>query len=435
MKTHNRLALLVCCTLMIIIIVQCLSDKNNKSAKNKIVLPDSCTILVQAEDFIASQADTPVKVYKNSEGFVKTTGGGWLEYKISIPAAGRYNICLFAQTSDTSKVNCWIEDYVDNKDGRTYNITGNMVLQRGLENTNLQMVEKMGSPLDTGLHNIRIHCDSGAVILDKICFSLIKPHKNSTKVMRQQTTGKKWGLVWSDEFDGQGLPDTTKWTFDIGNWGWGNNELQYYTDKKVENARQEDGKLIIEARKNDSGLPWSSARLTTRGKESFLYGKIEFRAKVPVGRGTWSAGWLLGDEYRDELSWPYCGEIDVLENVGFELDGNSGDGKTHASIHCGAYYFKLGNQPTSITVVENMNNTFHTYTLEWFPDSMNIYVDGNKYFNYHDASSNLSWPFSKPQNIILNLAIGGGWGGAKGVDPSISSQKFVIDYVRVYALQ
>ena len=167
-------------------------------------------------------------------------------------------------------------------------------------------------------------------------------------------------------------------------------------------------------------------------KSEFIYGKIEFRAKVPASRGSWSAGWLLGDKYVDEISWPYCGEIDVLENVGFELDGKTGNGKTHASIHCGAYYFKLNNQPTSITEVENMNNSFHEYTLEWLPSGMIIYIDGKKYFDYHDTSNDLTWPFNKAQNIILNLAIGGGWGGAKGLDPVMTSQQFIIDYVRVY---
>ena len=435
MKTYNRVLFLVLCAFTITLIVQCSSDKTEKSSKNIKIAADSCSFTVEAEDFMTSVPDVATNSFGKNTHFVKTTKAGWLGYKIHVPKAGRYRIELFAQTSDTSKTNCWIEDYIDNKDGRTFNITGNMSLQKAVDRAGFNIVEKDGCPLDSGFHNIRLHYESGAAMIDKICFTLLKLHNNSPNVLIQKTDGKKWTLVWSDEFDGQGLPDTTKWSFDIGNWGWGNNELQYYTVKKTENARQEDGNLIIEARKNDNGQPWSSARLTTRGKESFLYGKIEFRAKVPLGRGSWSAGWLLGDEYRDEISWPYCGEIDVLENVGFELDGNSGNGKTHASIHCGAYYFKLGNQPTAITGVENMNQSFHDYTMEWFPDSLNILIDGKKYFNYHDTSNNLTWPFSKPQNIILNLAIGGGWGGAKGVDPSLSSQKFIIDYVRVYELQ
>ncbi len=420
------------CTLLVLLIVQCRSNSTGRGAKIISESSDSCTFVLQAEDFMASSSGVPSKFYRNNAGFVKMTNGGWLSYSMDVPYDGRYQIRLFAQTLDNSKVNCWVEDYVDNKDVRTFNITGNMLLQKAIDSTGFLIVEKDGSPLAKGIHNIRIHCDSGAIMIDKICFRLIKPHKNSPEVLTQKTDGSEWKLVWSDEFDGQGLPDSTKWTFDIGNWGWGNNELQYYTDNKVENARQEGGNLIIEARKNDSGLPWSSARLTTRGKVSFLYGKIEFRAKVPASRGTWSAGWLLGDKYVDEISWPYCGEIDVLENVGFEIDSITGSGKTHASIHCGAYYFKLGNQPTSIKDVENMNNSFHEYTLEWLPSGMIIYIDGKKYFDYHDTSNDLTWPFNKAQNLILNLAVGGGWGGAKGLDPAMTSQQFIIDYVRVF---
>jgi beta-glucanase (GH16 family) len=432
MKTHNRLMLLIFCTLMVFLMVQCLSNNAGKGAKINSALSDSCNVVLQAEDFISSSAELPVKFNRNNAAFVKMTKGGWLSYSLNIHCDGRYQIQLFAQTLDNSKVNCWVEDYIDNKDGRTFNITGNMLLQRAVDTTGFLIVEKDGSPLAKGIHNIRLHCDSGSVIIDKICFRLIKPHKNSPEVLTQKTDGLEWKLVWGDEFDGQGLPDSTKWTFDIGDWGWGNNELQYYTVKKVENARQEGGNLIIEARKDDSGHPWTSARLTTRGIVSFLYGKIEFRAKVPVSRGTWSAGWLLGDKYVDELSWPYCGEIDVLENVGFEIDGKTGNGKTHASIHCGAYYFKLGNQPTSIKEVENMTNAFHQYTIEWLPSGMSIYIDGKKYFDYHDTSNDLTWPFNKGQNLILNLAIGGGWGGAKGLDPAMTSQQFIIDYVRVF---
>ena len=244
--------------------------------------------------------------------------------------------------------------------------------------------------------------------------------------------GENWEIVWADEFDGEGIVDTTKWTYDLGNWGWGNGELQYYTAFRPENARQEDGNLIIEAHKNDMDNPWTSARLTTRGKTTFLYGKIEFRAKVPAEKGNWSAGWMLGDDYVDELSWPYCGEIDILESVGYQMDNETGNGTAHSSAHCGAYYFKLGNQATGTTPVSNMNNEFHTYSVVWTPDSMTAYVDDKAYFTYGDTSSELTWPFDKPQNIILNLTMGGGWGGLEGMDESVEKQQMVIDYVRVY---
>ena len=247
--------------------------------------------------------------------------------------------------------------------------------------------------------------------------------------------GTDWNLVWSDEFDGSGLPDSTKWSYNIGNWGWGNNEPQYYTNAKQENARIEDGNLIIEAWKTGSINEWTSARLTTQGKETFLYGKIEFRAKVPVGRGTWAAGWLLGDDYRDELSWPYCGEIDVLECVGFEIDDSTGNGKNHATCHTRSYYFKQGNQIGADTNMQAMNTAFHTYAIEWYPDVIYGLVDGKRYYTYDKNKDELEWPFNKPQNIIVNLAIGGGWGGAKGIDSTWDKHQYILDYVRVYELK
>ena len=277
---------------------------------------------------------------------------------------------------------------------------------------------------------MKVHFDR-PVHIDWIGFELMRPRRVTPRVMKQEMQGNEWKLVWSDEFEGAAI-DTSYWTYDLGDWGWGNNELQYYTEADTTNARLENGALVIEARKAGSGNGWTSARLTTREKLSFLYGKIEFRAKVPSGRGNWAAGWTLGDDYVDELSWPYCGEIDILESVGFEMDDLTGNGKAHASAHSGAYYFKLGNQPTGIIDVENMNNAYHQYSVEWTPGWIKAYVDDSLYITYDDTSTDLSWPFDRPQNIILNLAMGGGWGGAHGVDENLTSQKMIIDYVRVY---
>ena len=436
MISHPGINTVTAFTVILLFTVNCTSNQSNKKIQDAISKSDSCSITVLAQDYVNSKSNEAVKFSEKNIGYLKVNAKGWLEYKVQIPETGRYRIRLSgsASDSDSSQVACWIEDNVYNKDGRTYNITGNMMLRKALAEKSDNMVEKDGTPLVSGPHMMRLHYDTGTVVFDKICFDLIRKHKSSPVVLTQKTSGKEWKLVWSDEFNGTGLPDSSKWAYDIGNWGWGNNELEYYTVNRLENARQENGNLIIEARKDDGLYPWSSARLTTRGKESFLYGKIEFRAKVPEGRGTWSAGWLLGDEYKDELSWPYCGEIDVLENVGFELDPKTGNGKTHASVHCGAYYFKLGNQPTSIVDVANMNNEYHIYSIEWLSGGVSILIDGKKYFDYHDTSNNLTWPFNKPQNLILNLAMGGGWGGAKGMDPEMKSARFILDYVRVYEL-
>jgi beta-glucanase (GH16 family) len=350
--------------------------------------------------------------------------GDWLSYEIEIPETGRYTTRISAIGADGTGV--WIEDYINNTDGRTYNITGFVATKESGSN----FVD--GSPLKKGKHQIKVHAQGGDVALKSVNFTLLQEHLEGSEKLVQNMEGSDWTLVWSDEFEGSGLPDSTKWNYNVGNWGWGNNEPQYYTNPRIENARQEDGALIIEAHQNDMGQDWTSARLTTQGKAAFVYGKIEFRAKVPVGRGTWAAGWLLGDSYEDEMSWPYCGEIDVLECVGFEIDDSTGDGMNHASCHTRAYYFKQGNQITAQTPVKNMNAQWHTYSIEWYPNVIYALVDGERYYTYDKTADELEWPFNTPQNIILNLAVGGGWGGAKGIDESWDNHQFIVDYVRVY---
>jgi beta-glucanase (GH16 family) len=384
-------------------------------------------VLIHAKDFINSEGLAGFDVDDSSS--VRLEGEkSWLTFEIEVPEAGRYITEIQANTS-TEGVKLWIEDYVGNKDDRTYNITSSI---ETVANQGFTSYKRDGSPLNKGKHLIKLHVEGGEASIKDISFTLFKKHQLTPKTYTQKTDGQEWKVVWSDEFDYEGLPDSTKWIYDVGNWGWGNSELQYYTEGRKENARVENGNLIIEARMNDLGYAWTSARLTTRGKQSFLYGRIEFRAKVPAPDGNWAAGWMLGDEYVDELSWPYCGEIDILESVGFEMDDATGNGRAHASAHCGAYYFKLGNQPTGITDVENMNNEFHTYAVDWTPEGMTASVDGKTYFEYNDTATELSWPFNKPQNIILNLTMGGGWGGQRGIDSSATSQKYIVDYVRVY---
>jgi beta-glucanase (GH16 family) len=389
-------------------------------------LKKEIAVLIEAESF----NNTSSKNIDKSDA-VELSANEWLAYEINVPVTGRYKI--EARCSSTVTGSIWIEDYFNNNDGRTYDITGKMNFT-GSEDNSFQEIFKEGSPLKAGKHDIKLHNADASVSVDWIKLTLIKEHKDTPKVFEQKMDGEEWALVWSDEFNGNGLPDTTKWAYNIGNWGWGNNEPQYYTESRTQNARQEGGNLIIEARKNDLGEPWTSARLTTQGQASFLYGKVEFRAKVPVGRGTWSAGWLLGDSYQDELSWPYCGEIDVLECVGYEIDDETGDGLNHATCHTRAYYFKQDNQIGSEKVVKAMNSNFHTYAIEWYPEVIYGLVDGERYYTYDKNKDELEWPFFNPQNIILNLAVGGGWGGAKGIDESWESHQFIIDYVRVYEL-
>lgn len=356
---------------------------------------------------------------------IQLQAGEHLDLEVNVPSCGRYRVTFDASGTDSTTI--WLEDYIYNTDGRTYNITGS-VKPHGWND--LAFVD--GSPLDTGLHNIRLHVDGGEVQLKALEFELIQEREASPNIHVQNMEGDQWELVWSDEFDGEGLPDSSKWAYNIGDWGWGNNEPQYYTEGRIENARQENGTLIIEAHQNDLGSAWTSARLTTQGRHAFQYGKVEFRAKVPPGRGTWAAGWLLGESYRDEISWPYCGEIDVLECVGYEINDTTGKGRNHSTCHTRAYYFKQGNQIGAEIEVDSMFQKYHDYTIEWYPDRIEAFVDGEYFFTYDKNANELEWPFANPQNIILNLAVGGGWGGAQGIDTSWASHRYILDYVRVF---
>lgn len=382
-------------------------------------------VVIEAEDFIDASAD--FQIVDGDTRYVEMPAAGWLAFQVNVGRAGRYQSQVFISSdNDTSSV--WIEDYINNPDGRTYNITGSIPIE---SNAGFDQFSVDGSPLNDTLRQMKIHTRGSNLKVDKIVFELIKDHQVTPVTLTQNMDGDEWELAWSDEFDGDAL-DTSKWIYDIGNWGWGNNELQYYTEGRTENARLENGVLLIEARKNDMGQQWTSARLTTRGKQSFLYGKIELKARVPRERGNWAAGWTLGDTYVDELSWPYCGEIDILESVGYEVDDETGDGIAHCTVHTPAYYFKINNQISSVKDMKNIAGEFHTYAVEWTPTEVRGYVDGEHYYTYDKNANAKEWPFNIPQNIIVNLAMGGGWGGAQGMDPDVTSQIYEIDYVRVY---
>jgi beta-glucanase (GH16 family) len=187
--------------------------------------------------------------------------------------------------------------------------------------------------------------------------------------------------------------------------------------------------LIIEARKeNMDSARYTSASLITKGKKGFLYGRVEVRAKLPMGRGTWPAAWMLGETI-DEVGWPACGEIDIMENVGFDST------TIHANIHTDAYnHVKKTNKGNKITVTAPWEN-FHLYAIEWREDKIDFFVDDQLYFSFKkESSSNDVWPFDKPHFLILNLAIGGEWGGQRSIDDSKFPHRYVIDYVRVYKL-
>ncbi len=234
-------------------------------------------------------------------------------------------------------------------------------------------------------------------------------------------------LVWQDEFDRDGLPDPAKWGYDVGGHGWGNNEPQFYTEGRLENARVEQGHLVIEARKEPwQGAPYTSARVVTRGKGDWTYGRIEVRAKLPRGRGSWPAIWMLATT-TDRMQWPDDGEIDVMEHVGFD------QGVVHASVHTKAYHHSIGTQKTARISVTDASEAFHVYTLDWEAGRIRVLVDDRPFFQFDkEAGGRTVWPFDGPFHLLLNVAVGGNWGGQKGIDESTLPYRMEVDYVRVY---
>lgn len=243
-----------------------------------------------------------------------------------------------------------------------------------------------------------------------------------------QSTEKKAALLWSDEFDYEGLPNSEKWVYDVGDHGWGNNELQFYTENEPLNARVEQGLLIIEAHQDSSyEKGYSSARLLTRGKAAWKYGYIEVKAKLPEGVGTWPAIWMLPEENKYG-GWPKSGEIDIMEHVGYD------QGIIHGTVHTEAFNHTKGTQKGKQINVPDCSEAFHVYAVNWLEDKIDFYLDGEKYHTFENTGNGWEeWPFDHPFHLILNIAVGGNWGGSQGIDPNIWPQRMEIDYVRVYA--
>jgi beta-glucanase (GH16 family) len=230
-------------------------------------------------------------------------------------------------------------------------------------------------------------------------------------------------LVWVDEFDTDGGPDPDKWGHDTGGGGWGNNELQTYTNTRT-NSWVENGKLFIKAVKTNNS--WTSARLVTKEKGDWLYGRIEVRAKLPSGRGTWPAIWMLPTDWAYG-GWPASGEIDIMEHVGYD------PGVVHGTVHTQAFNHSIGTQVGENIQVPDAMSSFHVYAIEWAPESIKWYLDGELYFTFNNQNKTFAeWPFDKRFHLLLNIAIGGNWGGAQGVDQNLTEAIMEVDYVRVY---
>jgi beta-glucanase (GH16 family) len=238
-----------------------------------------------------------------------------------------------------------------------------------------------------------------------------------------------WTLVWADEFsqaDGT-APDATKWGFGIGGNGWGNNELEYYTSR-TNNARIEGGHLVIEARQEAYlGKNYTSARLLTKGKWSWTYGRIEARIKIPRGQGLWPAFWMLGSNV-DSVGWPVCGEIDIMENIGHEPS------TVHGTVHGPGYSGGKGiGGPYVLGGRAAFADDFHIFAVEWETNRIRWYADSQLYFTV--ASTNIpggtQWVFTQPESLLLNVAVGGGWPGNPNGTTTFP-QRMTVDYVRVY---
>ncbi len=247
----------------------------------------------------------------------------------------------------------------------------------------------------------------------------------------EPVTDKNWQFettpVWEDNFNTDGVPDPAKWTLETGGGGWGNNELQNYTASG--NAINAGGNLVITAKRESSGgRDYSSARMITKGKGDWQYGRFEVRAKLPKGRGTWPAIWMLHSTpvYGN---WPASGEIDIMEEVGYDPNN------IHFSVHTSAYNHTRGTQKTAEKLVPTAQDAFHNYRVDWTPYAVRGYIDDVQYFEFVNGNTGFTtWPFNIKFFMILNIAVGGDWGGAQGIDNTVFPATMLVDYVKVYKM-
>lgn len=235
-----------------------------------------------------------------------------------------------------------------------------------------------------------------------------------------------YNLVWNDEFSGATL-DLNSWNYEIGNNnGWGNNELEYYTNSP-KNSFLSNGNLILEARKESiSGLNYTSSRLTTQNKKSFTFGKIDMRAKLPKGKGVWPALWMLGNNI-NSIGWPAAGEIDIMEYLGHEIT------KSYGTLHYGASTSTHGSKGNSYTLTSStFYDKFHVFSMEWKQDQIKLFVDTDLFLQINKSDlGSAPYPFNAPFFFIFNLAVGGNWPGNPDATTTLP-QRMIVDYIRVF---
>ena len=269
-----------------------------------------------------------------------------------------------------------------------------------------------------------------------ILFSCNEEQSKYTDQGDISTLSENWELLWSDEFNDEEL-DLTKWNKLKWKPGWVNNELQAYTDRDT-NIFLENGHLVLQGNiepgysgtdyvGNNYVADYTSGRVNTDDKFSTTYGRFDIKAKLPAGKGSWPAIWMLGESI-SSIGWPQCGEIDIMEHVGYD------QGLVHGSIHTQDYNHMYGTQKSGSKYVDDVTDAFHVYSLEWSPFYLRYLIDNEPFFFvYNDSNGDFGkWPFNDPHYLILNLAIGGDWGGVQGVSASAFPMKMYIDYVRVY---
>ena len=278
-----------------------------------------------------------------------------------------------------------------------------------------------------------LHAFAGIAVV--ICMAACSGSKNDPKPVVPETNppllvvDKGWTFestaYFADEFETAGKPNSDKWSYDLGGGGWGNSELEYYTNGS--NVDIADGLLTITAKKEAlGGMNYTSTRLVSKNTGSMLYGRLEVKAKLPTGTGTWPAIWMLPDDnaYGD---WPRSGEIDLMEMVGFDPNN------VHFTLHNQTYNGANGKGDAKI--ISTASTDYHIYRIDWTPYAIKSYFDGELIYTYvNDNKGSATWPYDKKFHLLLNIAVGGSWGGQKGVDDTAFPAKMDIDYVRIYKM-
>ncbi|MBM7556747.1 RICIN domain-containing protein [Halanaerobacter jeridensis] len=384
------------------------NDENNNTTQ---------VVKIEAEDYEYMSGIETENCSEGGQNVGWINNGDWLSYRLNLATSGQYKVeYRVASNGGGGVIN------LEQNSGRRS--LGRVDVPHTGGWQNWQTISHVVN-LEAGQQSFGIGVPDGGYNINWIKFSKIDGQHDDNNDDHNDNNGQ-WRLVWSDEFNYHGLPDSSKWGYDVGAGKWGNNELQYYTENRSENARVENGKLIIEARRDYyGGRDYSSARLVTENKADWKYGRIEVRAKLPSGRGTWPAIWMLPTDWVYG-GWPDSGEIDIMEHVGYNPT------KIYGTVHTAAYNHMKGTQKSGNVDGGSWESSFHTYAIDWYRDRIDFFVDDNLYYSFSKHGGSAEWPFDQRFYLILNIAVGGDWGGVEGVDPNIWPQRMEVDYVRVY---